>query len=78
MNEELRLARAIASTGITELGMETELKPKTIWYRVDADYGKGWFFVGEANDRIGYLALSDRCWKYGAKNVRIYKCELLF
>lgn len=27
------------------------------WYRVDADYGGGFIFVGEASDRIGMLIL---------------------
>jgi hypothetical protein len=48
----------------------------SIWYRVDADYGSGvWQLVGECKDRIGYLALSDRAYKDGAKRVRVYKCE---
>jgi hypothetical protein len=46
-----------------------------MWYRVDANYGAGWVLVGEANDRIGYLALADRAWKDGAVEVRIYRCE---
>lgn len=45
------------------------------WYRVEADYGAGWVFVGEANDRTGYLILADRAWKDGAKDVRLLKCE---
>ncbi len=43
--------------------------------RVDADFGGGWVLEGEADDRIGYLALADRAYKGGAKNVRIYRCE---
>ncbi len=49
-----------------------------VWWRVEAQYVKDttkWVFVGEANDRIGYLALADRAWKDGAVNVRIVKCE---
>jgi hypothetical protein len=46
-----------------------------MWYRVDADYGKGWVLVGEVNDRIGYLTLADRAYKDSAINVRVYKCE---
>lgn len=45
------------------------------WYRVDADYGAGWVFVGEANDRTGYLILCDRAYRDGARRVRLYLCE---
>jgi hypothetical protein len=48
------------------------------WFRIDADYGKGWVLVGEVKDRIGYLRLIDLAWKEGAKDVRIYKCEQAF
>lgn len=77
MNRELRLARAVASGGVTELGETTPLEtPKpTTWFRVDADYGRGWVLVGEANDRIGYLILADRAHKDRAKAVRVYRCE---
>ena len=31
--------------------------------------------VGEATDRIGYLALADRAWANKAIRVRVYRCE---
>lgn len=46
-----------------------------IWYRVDADFGRGWVLYGEVNDRTGYLELADRAWRDGAVRVRVYKCE---
>jgi hypothetical protein len=48
-----------------------------MWYRVDADYGKGWVLVGEASDRIGYLALIDRALLNGAEDYRVYRCEIV-
>lgn len=47
------------------------------FFRVEADYGAGFVFVGESWDRTGYLTLADRCWKDGARNVRIVTCELV-
>lgn len=46
-----------------------------MFFRVEADYGAGFVFVGEANDRTGYLTLADRAWGDGAKSVRVVECE---
>jgi len=51
---------------------------KETWYRVDADYGAGWVLIGEARDRIGYLALCDKAYQGGAKELRVFQCERIF
>ncbi len=50
-------------------------EPPTTWYRVDANYGKGWVLVGEVNDHSGTRMLMTRAWQGGAKEIRIYRCE---
>jgi hypothetical protein len=47
------------------------------FFRVEADYGGGFVFVGESWDRIGYLTLADRAYRDGAKSVRVVECELV-